>query len=184
MAYATMYPEKIEKIVILNTAAFLLPGDKPLPRALWLGRHSALGDYLIRKFNIFSFISSWTSCTQNKMPRALRRAYRLPYNNWENRIATARFVQDIPLTPEDASYARLKEVEDNLHKLKDVPKLICWGEKDFVFDLDFLAEWERRFPDAEVHRYPKAGHYILEDAAHELVPLIGNFIRGAQNVTG
>ena len=42
--------------------------------------------------------------------------------------------------------------------------LICWGERDFVFDHHFLAEWRRRFPEAEVHRFPDAGHYVLEDA--------------------
>jgi haloalkane dehalogenase len=54
--------------------------------------------------------------------------------------------------------------------------LICWGERDFVFDRHFLAEWERRFPGAEVHRYPDAGHYILEDAAEEVVPLVSSFL--------
>ena len=47
--------------------------------------------------------------------------------------------------------------------------------RDFVFDADFLAEWERRFPDAEVHRFADAGHYVLEDA-EETVPLIRGFL--------
>ena len=42
--------------------------------------------------------------------------------------------------------------------------LIGWGMKDFVFDRHFLDEWARRFPEAEVHRFADAGHYILEDA--------------------
>jgi cis-3-alkyl-4-acyloxetan-2-one decarboxylase len=47
---------------------------------------------------------------------------------------------------------------------------------DFVFDCSFLAEWQRRFPKAEVHRYPDAGHYILEDAREEIIPLVAGFL--------
>jgi haloalkane dehalogenase len=54
--------------------------------------------------------------------------------------------------------------------------LICWGELDFVFDKHFLAEWKQRFPGAELHSYPDCGHYILEDAKEEIVPLILRFL--------
>jgi len=53
---------------------------------------------------------------------------------------------------------------------------IFWGERDFVFDRTFLAEWEERFPDAEMHSYPDAGHYILEDMKDEVIPLIAQFL--------
>ena len=53
---------------------------------------------------------------------------------------------------------------------------IFWGEQDFVFDPHFLAEWQRRFPNAELHSYPDAGHYILEDLKDEIVPLICEFM--------
>ena len=56
------------------------------------------------------------------------------------------------------------------------PMAIFWGELDFVFDRTFLAEWKRRFPNAEVHSYPDAGHYILEDMKDEVVPLIEDFL--------
>ena len=52
------------------------------------------------------------------------------------------------------------------------PVLIGWVMREFVFDRHFLAEWERRFPKAEVHRFLEAGHYVLEDEAARLVPLV------------
>ena len=54
--------------------------------------------------------------------------------------------------------------------------MICWGEKDFVFTMDFLAEWQRRFPDASVHTYPNGGHYILEDEGEDVVARIEHFL--------
>jgi len=38
-------------------------------------------------------------------------------------------------------------------------------------------EWRRRFPDAEVHVFKDAGHYVLEDAAGRIIPLIKNFLK-------
>jgi haloalkane dehalogenase len=111
------------------------------------------------------------------MPRALRHAYRAPYDSWENRIATLRFVQDIPLAPSDSAYATMDAVEAGLEQFLDRPMLIGWGLRDFVFDVKFLEEWERRFPDAEVLRYPDCGHYVLEDAGEELIPAVAAFLR-------
>jgi haloalkane dehalogenase len=49
--------------------------------------------------------------------------------------------------------------------------------RDFVFDADYLDEWQRRFPQAEVHRFPDAGHYVLEDAPERLLHLVKDFLQ-------
>jgi haloalkane dehalogenase len=48
--------------------------------------------------------------------------------------------------------------------------------KDFVFDQHFLAEWQRHFPHAETHTWPDCGHYLLEDAGDEAIPLVREFL--------
>ena len=58
--------------------------------------------------------------------------------------------------------------------------LICWGLKDFVFDKHFLAEWQKRFPDAQVHAFDDCGHYILEDASDEVTLLINDFLKTSE----
>jgi pimeloyl-ACP methyl ester carboxylesterase len=70
----------------------------------------------------------------------------------------------------------ISELEQGLSKLADVPMLICWGGKDFVFDDHFLDEWRRRFPEAEVHRFADAGHYVMEDASSEIIELVQGFL--------
>lgn len=94
------------------------------------------------------------------MPKAVADAYCAPYNSWANRIAVHRFVQDIPLKPGDRGYELVTQVENRLERLKGIPMMIGWGDKDFVFDEHFLKEWLARFPEAELHRYPDCGHYI------------------------
>ena len=88
-----------------------------------------------------------------------------------------RFVQDIPLSRKDPSYQLAKSVEDNLAKFSDTPILVCWGEHDFVFNHQFLKEWQNRFPKADVHRFSDAGHYVLEDVPEKIVPLVRDFLQ-------
>lgn len=178
MTYAVRHPERMEKLVILNTGAFFLPPGKSFPLALRLCR-TPLGAVLIRSFNAFARGAAWVGCKRLRMNDKLRRAYAAPYDSWDNRIATLRFVEDIPLTPGDQAYAQVQETHEKLGLLTTLPMLICWGLKDFVFDRHFLEEWKRRFPDAEIHSFPDCGHYILEDAQQEVVPLIKRFIEHA-----
>jgi haloalkane dehalogenase len=131
---------------------------------------------MVRGLNLFSRGTASIGCKRNPMPRALRRAYIAPYDSWAHRIAVHRFVQDIPLRPGDRAYNLVTEVQGRLGGLAEVPMLIGWGMKDFVFDRHFLDEWVRRFPNAEVVRFPEAGHYVLEDEAEALIPRIRAFL--------
>ena len=176
MAFAARHPERIRRLVILNTGAFPLPVAKRFPWALWVCRNTRLGAWLVRSRNAFCRIAARVGCKRRPMPRALRDAYLFPYDSWANRIAVLRFVQDIPLRPGDRGYDIVSDAADKLERFADVPMLIAWGMQDFVFDRHFLDEWTRRFPKAEVLRFPDCGHYILEDAAEEIVPLIQKFL--------
>ncbi len=180
MGYAVRHPERISRLVILNTAAFPLPEAKRFPLALKICRSTWLGTLLVRGFNAFSRGAAMVGCKQNPMTDELRALYQLPYDSWQNRIATLRFVQDIPLQPGDRNYDLICSVADGIKQFDRLPMLICWGEQDFVFDRHFLAEWQRRFPAAELHSYPDAGHYILEDRQDVVVPLISEFMKRNQ----
>lgn len=175
MAWAARRPERVSRLVVLNTAAFLLPEGKSLPWQLELGRDSALGAVLIRGFNAFARGAARLGVVRPMAPET-REAYLAPYGSWAERIAVLRFVQDIPLGPEDRAYALAKETQDRLPLFADKPVLVCWGMKDFVFDADFLAGWEKRFPKAEVHRFPGAGHYVLEDEGPAIAALVKGFL--------
>jgi haloalkane dehalogenase len=168
-------PQRVARMVILNTAAFLLPAGRKLPLRLAVIRDTPLGALLVRGLNGFARGALHMAVTHPLSPE-VQRGYLAPYDSWRNRIATLRFVQDIPLEPGDASYAQARWTDEHLHVLKDIPKLVCWGARDFVFDDAFLGEWRRRFPDAEVHRFADAGHYVLEDAGDEIIPLVRDFL--------
>ena len=177
MVCAMRKPERISRLVAMNTAAFLKPAAKSMPWPLWVvHRRNPLSALLVRGLNAFS-LGATISATVKSMSREVRRGLTLPYDSWANRIATLRFVQDAPLLPGDRSYATAKALDENVGRFADLPALICWGERDWVFDRHFLAEWRRRFPKAEFHTFADAGHYVLEDAADRILPLVGEFLK-------
>jgi pimeloyl-ACP methyl ester carboxylesterase len=174
-AWAVQNPERISKMVILNTAAFPIPKDKRMPPALSLVRDLRIGQFLTLRFNAFSGIAARVGF-KKPVPKEVRDAYKLPYDSPANRIATARFVQDIPLSEKDPGFDILLRTAEHLPLLKDKPCLIAWGEKDFVFDKTFLNRWLEFYPQSELHRYPDCGHYILEDGGPALIDTIRKFI--------
>jgi haloalkane dehalogenase len=176
MAWALRHPQRVRRLVLLNTGAFHLPEAKAVPWQLVLTR-TPLGALLVRGFNAFARGAARTAVTRRPMGRALRDAYCAPYDSWQNRIATLRFVQDIPLHPGDPGYDLVSEVEQGIPALRDLPVQICWGDRDFVFDHHFLAVWQQLLPGARVRRFPDCGHYVLEDAPEEILAEIEQFLR-------
>jgi haloalkane dehalogenase len=174
--WAVRNPSRVKRLVILNTAAFHLPKSKPFPWQLWMVRDTPFGSLMVRGLNAFSRGAAHVACTRKKLSKEVRDAYCAPYDSWSDRIATLRFVQDIPLKPGDRGYDIVTDTAARLDVFSDRPVMICWGEKDFVFDRHFLEEWGRVYPHAEIHRYPDCGHYILEDASEEIIPLIKKFL--------
>jgi len=173
--WALEHAARVKRLVILNTGAFPLPADKPLPWQLKLGRDSRLGAGLIRGFNAFAAGAARDGVVAS-LPRAVRRAYLAPYDSWANRIATLRFVQDIPLGPGDRAWPFVEASGRRLHAFADRPAFIGWGLKDFVFDWHFLDGFTRALPEAQVQAFEDAGHYVLEDKRAVLVPAIRAFL--------
>jgi haloalkane dehalogenase len=173
--WAVRQPESITSLVVLNTAAFRIPADKRFPLALWFAGRTRLGALLVRGLNAFSGIAARVAF-KKPVSREIRQGYTGPYDSWSNRIATLRFVQDIPLREGDAAYDIVVEAEARLFQLAGKPALLAWGERDFVFDGSFLRQWRRHLPTAEVVRYPDCGHYVLEDAGEDLLSRIEKFL--------
>lgn len=182
MAWARRHPERVARLVVLNTAAFPHPrGERvrPLLRLpLWVLRDTRLGDRLFLRHNLFARGATWRPLgVRRRMPAAVRSAFLAPYDRPEHRVAIQRFVHDIPLRPRDRSWPELQATGAELARFAGLPVLLAWGLGDPVFDRAVLEEWRRRFPDVVPRLYRGAGHYLLEDAHDDLVPAIRAFLR-------
>ncbi len=176
LAWAVDHPERVDKLVITNTSGFFLPEEKQLPRLLALikyVRHFAVPAVL--GLNIFARGALWLGSAQ-KLSKTVKKGLIAPYNSWKNRIATLKFVQDIPISEEDESYSVVNHVENHLNRLEKKDILFLWGARDFVFDLSFLNEFKNRFPNAGTQVFEDAGHYLFEDKPEETCDLIQTFL--------
>ncbi len=172
MGWATQYPEKIQGLIVFNTAAFR---SKRIPMRINVCRVPILGKILVQGLNSFALGAVHMAVT-GKMKPEIAKGFITPYNNWRNRIATHRFITDIPLKESHPSYGSLKKVERGLSRLQDKPMIIFWGGQDFCFNDSFYKEWLSRFPQAECYYYPEAGHYVLEDAFAEIKGPLQEFL--------
>lgn len=176
LAWALEHLHQICRVVIMNTAAFFPPRGKSIPIRLQLIRS---GNVLVEKavlyFNLFSR-AAIRMAPHKRLPPDIAMGLLAPYNSCNNRLATLKFVQDIPLRPDDPSGGIVLHVQNNLNKFKRIPMIILWGAHDFVFDKDYFREWQRRFPNASAHWFEDAGHYLLEDVPNKIVPLIREFL--------
>ena len=175
MGFAVRHPELIKRLVIFNTAAFL---SRKIPLSLRLCRLPGFGAVAIRGFNAFARgATQWACKKQERMTEEVRAGYLEPYDNFANRVATLRFVQDIPMSPDSPSYPVVQHIEENLKLFRDHPVKIIWGAHDFVFNDHFLNRWKEVFPQAEVHRIEDAGHYVVEDAHEVILPMLKEFFK-------
>ena len=175
MGFAVRHPERIRRLVIFNTAAFL---SSEIPLGLSLCRIPGFGAIAIRGFNMFARGAiRWACVKQERMTEEVRAGYLAPYDNFANRVANLRFVQDIPMSPDSPSYSVIQHIEENLKLFREHPVQIIWGAHDFVFNDHFLKRWQEIFPQAEVHRMEDAGHYVVEDAHERILPLLYEFLQ-------
>ncbi len=177
MAWAVKHPHKIRSMVVMNTAAFLKPHQKRLPIRLRIIRNlRPFAVPAVLGMNLFAR-SALIMATGKNLAKDVKKGLIAPYNSWKNRIATLKFVQDIPLVKTDPSYRMVEETEKKLPLLSHLPMLILWGGRDFVFDRSYLSLWRQRFPEAKVHFFADAGHYLLEDEWKNIVPIVRTFLR-------
>lgn len=165
-------PERLATVTILNTAAF---ADTRIPWRIRLCRVPAVGEVIVRGFNGFAWPATWMAVSK-PLSEDVKRGYLHPYDSWANRIATHRFVRDIPVTVDAPSAKALREIEARLPLLRERTVQILWGGRDFCFDRHYFDRWTAILPAAQTRYFTASGHYLLEDAGAECLQLIKDFV--------
>ena len=164
---ALKVPTRIERFVLLNTAAFPPPY---VPWRIAACRTPWLGNFAMRRLNLFARMA--TTMTLNRLPSLEPRVSAgllAPYNDWNSRIAIARFVQDITLRKSHATWQLLSNIEQSLGVFANCPTRLVWGMKDWCFRPNCLERLEQLFPHAKTRHLNDVGHYVMEEAADEVI---------------
>lgn len=165
-------PQRFARYVLFNTAAFR---SREVPWRIRICRWPLLGRLAVQGCNAF-VLGALRMAVTRPLPAAARAGLKAPYNSWHNRQAVWRFVKDIPLRPSHPSFSTLAELEKALPRLRGQPMLIAWGMRDWCFTPAFLARFVQLFPHAHLHRLEQAGHYVVEDAHEQILPLVRDFL--------
>ncbi|NOY75152.1 MAG: alpha/beta fold hydrolase [Kiritimatiellaeota bacterium] len=172
LGVAIRHPERFKRLIITNTAAF---ADTKIPLRIAAGKIPWLGRRLIVDLNLF-LLAAVRMTVVNPLPPEVRNAYLLPFKKRKSRLSIAKFVEDIPISPQHASIDVLLGIEHGLWMLKNNPVAIIWGMRDWCFTPHFLERWIDVFPHAEVLELENAGHWLFEDAPEDIIPFVRHFI--------
>lgn len=166
---------RFSRIVLFNTAAFPPPY---IPFRIRVCRWPVVGKLGLQGANLFAraAVSMATELPQGLDPRVAE-GLLAPYDNWNNRVATYKFVRDIPLSPRHRTWRVLEEIEAGLSSVSDLPIQLIWGMKDWCFRPECLERLMTHWPNARVTKFEQGGHYVVEDCIEEIIPRVQNFLK-------
>lgn len=179
---AAKMPERFSRFVIFNTGAF----EGPIPLEIRMCRWPGLGAVAIRGLNGFVRVGLLRATADRRRFRnGVGRGYLAPYGSWRDRVANLRFVQDIPLEPDHPTRGYFLSIGEQIRRFADQPAMIVWGEQDFCFVPEYRRGFVERLPNAEVHVFEDASHWVVEDATERIIPLMRDFLaRHTARATG
>lgn len=159
-------PELFRALVIGNTWAW------PIERVPHIERFSkimggSIGGFLIHRLNFFVNVFLPAGMKRKKPSPEVMEAYRGPFTSPGSREPIHVFPREIL-----ASREYLAEVERGLARLRHLPALIVWGDRDVAFRSPELQRFEQLFPRHRSVILRGAGHFIQEDAPDEIATAI------------
>jgi acyl-coenzyme A synthetase/AMP-(fatty) acid ligase/pimeloyl-ACP methyl ester carboxylesterase len=160
LGWAVRHRDRVSGIVLANTAVHQ-PAGSAAPMLIRLARTPALRRLVCATTPVF--VRATTALSPSLSPE-VRDAFAAPYGSAARRRAVEEFVADIPLEADHVSATTLDGIAEEVRKLDDVPVLLLWGPRDPVFSDRYLRDLRSRLPHADVQRYEKASHLVLEDA--------------------
>lgn len=170
LPFATAHPERIARLVVLNSFMWPLDDPKLVRQARLAG--SALGRLLYRHLN-FSLRVLMPSVygERRRLTPAVHAQYLAPF---EAKAARERVLWQLArsLLGSHAHYAALWA---NRERLSAIPTLVLWGERDRAFSLEFLERWRRALPGARFERIADAGHWPHEERPELVLEALQRF---------
>ena len=177
LGFATRHPERIKRLVLMNTWAFAPWPGGPFPRLLELIR-SARGDaFVLKKNGYLEAALKGTTHHPEYLTETIMQSYHAPFPTPESRLAMLCWSRDIPVQETDASYAEMKRIEEHLPLFGHTPLLLVWGMRDPVLSPTVLQQWQHLYPHAQTYELEDASHFLQEDAPALIVQRIAAFLQ-------
>ena len=175
--FATRHPERIKRLVLMNTWAFAPWPGGPFPRLLEIIRSERGEAFVLKRNGYLEPALLGTTYHSEKMTTSVLEAYRAPFSTPESRLAMLCWSRDIPVQESDVSYAEMKYIEKGLSQFSEIPILLVWGMQDPVLSPSVLQRWQQLYPQAVTYELEDASHFLQEDAPERIVQCIETFLK-------
>jgi olefin beta-lactone synthetase len=159
LGWALAHRSQLAGIVLSNTA-IAVPTGTAGPTLIRLADTPGLRE--LACIRTTGFVHATLATSRPSLRRDVRKALLLPYGSADRRRAIGQFVADIPFRPGHPTRPTVDAIAAGLGSL-DVPALLVWGPRDPVFGEAYLDDLRRRLPHADVQRFARASHLVMED---------------------
>ena len=167
---AVEHPERVARLVVLNTDVFAVSDRWPTPGFLrWRAFAERAGLALPA-----GFVVQGASATE--LPPEVVAAYDAPFPTPDSKAGAAMFPLLVPVVAGDPGAEELLAVRERLGAW-NAPALVCFGDADEVFTSDVAREVAGLIPTAgEPEMIPGAAHFLPEDRGEVLAERIRRFL--------
>ena len=170
LAMALSNPEKIRRLVILNTWLWATKQEKEVQKVDKILR-SRLGRLLYLNLNFSPrVLLKKAFYDKSKLSRKVHRHYTSVFPDKKSRLGLYK----IGLALAGASDWYQEQFE-KLSILKNKPVQLLWGTKDTFIKPTYLAKWQQVFPHAAVQTF-ECGHFLQEEVPREVTACIGKLM--------
>ena len=171
LAAALARPERFDRLVLFNTWMWSVAGDSAIARGARLAG-SRFGRFLYRHLNFpVRVLMPAAMGHRRALTRDVRRHYAAPLATPDERMGAWGCARALLGASDwfDGLWAHRA-------RLRDTPMLLLWGLKDPTFGPSYLERWQQEFPDAQAYELASSGHFVPEEAAAEVGPLVERFV--------
>ncbi|GAB3527049.1 alpha/beta fold hydrolase [Pontibacter brevis] len=166
LRYALRHPENVKNIVLLNTWIWDLQEEKQISKISRF-MSGSIGRFLYLQLSFSARLLLPRGYHERKhLPKDIHQHYMKPLSSSTARLGTWHFAKAL-----HEANPYFKALWEQREKLRSIPKLILWGEKDALLPHHFLDKWKAAFPEAKVIQF-RAGHFLQEEKGGEVADAI------------
>lgn len=171
LSYAIDHPQRVARLVLLNTWMWSQAGDPATERASRI-MGGPIGRFLYLRLNFSpKVLLRAVFADRSKLTPAVHRHYTGVFPSPGER--TAPWILARELIGSSAWYDALWSRRD---RIADKPALIVWGMRDPAFGAAALQRWEEALPRARTVRLAGVGHFVTEEAPDEVARHVEEFL--------